>query len=93
MRALEDSSFPLADDQRTRCRLAVEIGSCAGGPLVCHDLEKMKANASRLPAELTGRMANAGVIREPVENITLPPALHFGSSGSGVHESDPAVIR
>ncbi len=46
-------------------------------PLVRHDLEKMKTNASRLPAELTGRMAKAGVIREPVENITLPPALHF----------------
>ncbi|MFM9262248.1 DNA topoisomerase [Rhodococcus sp. 5A-K4] len=45
--------------------------------LVRHDLEKMKANARRLPAELKERMAKAGVTRAPVENITLPPALHF----------------
>lgn len=45
--------------------------------LVRHDLEKMKTNASRLPAELKERMAKAGVTRAPVENITLPPALHF----------------
>jgi DNA topoisomerase-3 len=52
--------------------------------LVRHDLEKMKTNASRLPAELQGRMAKAGVIREPVENITLPPALHFTHQGTVV---------
>lgn len=45
--------------------------------LVRHDLEKMKTNAGRLPAELKERMAKAGVTRAPVENITLPPALHF----------------
>lgn len=45
--------------------------------LVRHDLEKMKANASRLPAELKERMSKAGVTRAPVENISLPPALHF----------------
>ena len=45
--------------------------------LVRHDLEKMKANVSRLPVELKERMAKAGVTRVPVENITLPPALHF----------------
>ncbi|MFK4362299.1 DNA topoisomerase [Rhodococcus sp. 27YEA6] len=45
--------------------------------LVRHDLEKMKTNAGRLPAELRERMAKAGVTRAPVENITLPPALHF----------------
>lgn len=45
--------------------------------LVRHDLEKMKANAGMLPAELKERMAKAGVTRAPVENITLPPALHF----------------
>ncbi|MBH5144229.1 MULTISPECIES: DNA topoisomerase [Rhodococcus erythropolis group] len=45
--------------------------------LVRHDLEKMKANVTRLPAELKERMAKAGVTRAQVENITLPPALHF----------------
>lgn len=45
--------------------------------LVRHDLEKMKTNAGRLPAELKERMSKAGVTRAPVENITLPPALHF----------------
>ncbi|MCZ9635390.1 DNA topoisomerase III, partial [Rhodococcus sp. BH5] len=45
--------------------------------LVRHDLEKMKTNASRLPAELTERMLKAGAMRASVENIALPPALHF----------------
>ncbi|ERB49649.1 hypothetical protein QNA23_06060 [Rhodococcus erythropolis] len=50
-----------------------------------HDLEKMKTNANRLPAELKERIAKAGVTRAPVENITLPPALHFTHCGSVVN--------
>lgn len=45
--------------------------------LVRHDIEKMKVNASRLPAELKGRMTKAGLTRVPVEAIALPPALQF----------------
>ncbi|WCT06217.1 DNA topoisomerase [Rhodococcus qingshengii] len=49
--------------------------------LVRHDLEKMRSNAGRLQAELKERMAKAGVIRVPVEEIALPPALHFAHEG------------
>ncbi|MDV6277699.1 DNA topoisomerase [Rhodococcus erythropolis] len=45
--------------------------------LVRHDIEKMKTNAGRLPAELKARMSKAGTTREAVETIVLPPALHF----------------
>ena len=52
--------------------------------LVRHDLEKMKANASRLPRELKERMGNAGVTREPVETFDLPAALQFSHAGTVV---------
>ncbi len=49
-----------------------------------HDLEKMRSNADKLPAELKERMAKAGVIRAAVEEIALPPALHFAHEGTVV---------
>ncbi|MET3959851.1 DNA topoisomerase-3 [Rhodococcus sp. OAS809] len=44
--------------------------------LVRHDLEMMKANAGRLPAELKARTT-----REPAETIALPPAMQFTHEG------------
>ncbi|NKR53060.1 DNA topoisomerase III [Rhodococcus hoagii] len=52
--------------------------------LVRHDIETMKVNASRLPAELKGRMDKAGLTRAPVEAIDLPPALQFTHNGTVV---------
>ena len=52
--------------------------------LVRHDIEKMKANAGKLPAELKGRIDKAGLTRQVVEAIELPPALHFTYAGTVV---------
>ncbi|WP_252342002.1 DNA topoisomerase [Rhodococcus sp. 14-2483-1-2] len=52
--------------------------------LVRRDLETMTANARALSAELTARMSKAGVTREAVEMIELPPKLHFTHAGTVV---------
>ncbi|MEW1935513.1 DNA topoisomerase [Rhodococcus sp. NPDC079359] len=52
--------------------------------LVRRDLETMTANAKALSGELTARMGKAGVTREAVEMIELPPELHFTHAGTVV---------
>ncbi len=52
--------------------------------LVRHDIEKMTANAGRLPAEVKDRIAKAGLTAPPVETIDLPPALQFTHNGTVV---------
>lgn len=57
------------------------------GDLVRHDVEKMKTNAGKFPAELKERMREAGLTRETreaVEAIDLPPALQFTYEGAVV---------
>lgn len=49
--------------------------------LVRHDIEKMKHNAKRLPAEIRDRMTKAGATRASVEAIDLPPELQFTHKG------------
>jgi len=52
--------------------------------LVRRDLATMTANARTLSGELTARMGKAGVTRETVEMIELPPELHFTHAGTVV---------
>ena len=52
--------------------------------LVRADIVTMGANAKKLPKVLTDKLNKAGVYKQPVEVIELPPSLHYTALGKTI---------